>query len=159
MLELVISAIERGLRYEDGRIIGISGKVLKPRAIGKGYTGIQIPDNTGGYINVYCHKLIYYLVYGDERAFDPQYEIHHKNHIRDDNNPSNLELLEARTHESISSKLNTHSAKITLEIAREIRNVYEMGGVSQTYLAKRYGLSQQHISEIIQGKKWGSIWD
>lgn len=159
MIEIVKFAVSRGVRYENGAVFGVSGKVLQPRPIGDGYVGFQIPRPNGGFVNVYGHKLVYFLMTQDERAFSPAYEIHHKNGVRSDNKPDNLELMTAYDHESLSSRLNTHSAKIDLATARNIKAEYATGKLSQKALGEKYGLSQQHISDIVNGRKWGEIWD
>lgn len=159
MIEIVKFAVSRGVRYEKGRVVGVSGKPLAPRLAGKGYRVVGIPTPEGTFTNVYMHKLIYYLITLDDRAFNPMYEIHHEDGDRSNNAPNNLRLILAHDHESMPSKLNTHSAKITLQIARDIKAEYETMGVTQKALGHKYGLSQQHISAIVNGLKWGEIWE
>ncbi len=155
-IEQIKYAVERGIRYENGNIIGLRGKPLKPRKGGKGYKVVALPTPTG-FLNEYVHRLVYYFETGDVRVFDNNYEIHHNNGIRHDNRIGNLKLMGAREHESLSSKGNTHNAKIDYDTAQQIRTRYAKGGISQTDLAKEYDLSQQHVSDIIRGKKWGDI--
>lgn len=45
------------------------------------------------------------------------------------------------------------NTKISAEDAKDIRNKYKAGGVSQKALASEYGLSQQHISDIVRRKR------
>lgn len=47
-----------------------------------------------------------------------------------------------------------HSAKITLEVAKEIRERYSDGGVSQRRLAEEYRLSQSTIWQILNNEIW-----
>lgn len=154
MLNYVLKAMEKGLSYHDGKIFGVSGKELKPRNGGVGYRVISIPTEKGKFINCYVHKLVYWFETKDVRVFDSEYEIHHKNHKRDDNRIDNLELMLAREHESRSSKGNLHNARITQKIADEIVYRYTNEKISQKKLAIEYELSQQHISDIVTGKKW-----
>lgn len=146
-------AVGRGIQYVNGNIIGVSGKILKPRPAGKGYRTVQLPT-VRGYENVYVHKLVWYFETGDYRAFDNEYEIHHVNHIRHDNRFENLELLPSVVHESLSSRLNTHSAKITIDMADRIKSIYSLGKLSQKKIAEMFGLSQGHVSDIVNDKKW-----
>lgn len=149
-------AVSRGVAYCDGNIIGISGKPLKPRSAGKGYKTVQLPTPQG-FENVYVHKLVWYFETGDIRAFDNAYEIHHKNLKRDDNRFDNLEIMLSHNHESLSSKLNLRSAKISLDIADKIKELYAKGKMSQRAIAERFDLSQGHISDIVNDKKWGKF--
>lgn len=146
-------AISRGVTYFNGNIVGVSGKILKPRPAGKGYRTVQLPT-INGYENIYVHKLVWYFETGDVRAFSNDYEIHHKNHSRHDNRFENLEIMPAYDHESMSSRLNTRSAKITLDIADKIKSVYREGVLSQRKIAGMFGLSQGHVSAIVNNKKW-----
>ncbi len=50
-----------------------------------------------------------------------------------------------------------HQAKITKEIVLKIRFEYEAFNLSQKDLAKIYHISQQHICDIINKKKWKHI--
>jgi len=44
--------------------------------------------------------------------------------------------------------------KFTLEEAEEIRKEYSAGGISQTKLAVKYGVSQPIINMILRGKTY-----
>lgn len=46
------------------------------------------------------------------------------------------------------------NAKVTAEIAQEIRAEYTPGVVTQRELGARYGLSQGHVSHILLGQHW-----
>ena len=46
------------------------------------------------------------------------------------------------------------SAKLTYELAEEIRQRYAAGGILQRDLALDYGVDQSNISAIIRGKTW-----
>lgn len=157
-LDVVKFAISRGVRYEAGIIYGVSGRPLAPRPAGKGYRVVGLPKPDGGFTNIYVHKLVYYFETGDERAFEVGYEIDHANHDRSDNRFENLMLMASHDHESQSSRLNLRNARITVEIANKIRTEYQSGQYTQKQLASKYDLSQQHISDIVTGKKWGEKW-
>lgn len=100
--EIVDFAISRGVRYENGQVIGVRGKPLAPIPHSRGYVSYQMPTGKApsDYKLIYGHKLIYYLVYRDERAFSSEYEVHHKNLVKTDNSPDNLELKTVSTHRS-----------------------------------------------------------
>tara|TARA_R100001460_G_scaffold36405_3_gene69854 strand:- start:834 stop:1031 length:198 start_codon:yes stop_codon:yes gene_type:complete len=44
--------------------------------------------------------------------------------------------------------------KFTLEEAEQIRNEYKEGGISQTKLGEKYGVSQPIINMILRGKTY-----
>ena len=44
--------------------------------------------------------------------------------------------------------------KFTLEGAEQIRNEYKAGGISQTKLGEKYGVSQPIINMILRGKTY-----
>ena len=46
--------------------------------------------------------------------------------------------------------------KFTLEEAEAIRNEYKAGGISQTKLGEKYGVSQPIINMILRGKTYQS---
>lgn len=50
------------------------------------------------------------------------------------------------------------SNKLTEDQIREIRRIYVRGGLlTQGDLASRYGVGQQHISDIVNSKRWSYI--
>lgn len=55
----------------------------------------------------------------------------------------------------VTGKENIRNRKINLEIANEIRTLYKKDNYTQEELAKKYNLTQPHISEIINNKQWG----
>lgn len=48
----------------------------------------------------------------------------------------------------------TNKSKLTPEAAREIRRVYAEGNVSQGKLARRYGVSQSLINNLVLNKTY-----
>lgn len=52
---------------------------------------------------------------------------------------------------------HSRSAKLTEDDVREIRRRYREGGISQTALAREYGLCQASVHELVSGKTWGHV--
>ena len=52
---------------------------------------------------------------------------------------------------------NRRYCKMTIELARLIRNLYETGQGNQYQLAARFGVSQRTISLITRGESWREI--
>jgi hypothetical protein len=48
------------------------------------------------------------------------------------------------------------ATKLTPFVVRRIRRAYE-GGISQTSLARTYGVSQQRVSEIVNRQAWDYV--
>lgn len=83
----------------------------------------------------------------------------HSEKMSGENNP-----FHGKTHsEEMRKKLSqiakdrnrrTGGKKITLEVAREIRERYKKGDISITSLAKEYGLSRTYCGRLIKGEFW-----
>lgn len=88
----------------------------------------------------------------------------HKNNIKTDNRPENLywgtykdnaaDQIKNGTFKYAHPGLgeNHHSAKFSNEIIEKIRSEYTGKRGEQTSLAKKYGMAQQNISAIVNGK-------
>jgi hypothetical protein len=50
-----------------------------------------------------------------------------------------------------------HAAKLTADAVREIRARFAAGGVTQTALAREYGVDFRSVSQIIRRKRWQHI--
>lgn len=51
----------------------------------------------------------------------------------------------------------TNNAKLTDKAVREIRERYKAGGVTQTQLAKEYGVNQTKISDVVNYRTWKHV--
>lgn len=49
---------------------------------------------------------------------------------------------------------NTRAVKLSIEKAREIREIYSSGTSSYRKLAKQFGVHRLTIQSVIQGKRW-----
>lgn len=49
------------------------------------------------------------------------------------------------------------NAKLTEQDVKDIRTIYKIGNVTQSFLAKKYGVYQTLISDIINKKKWKHV--
>ena len=88
---------------------------------------------------------------------DNKPEINHINGNKSDNRVLNLEWVthrENHKHRISVLKQTSGAAKITKNIADEIRERFANGNITQTALGKEYGLCQQNISLIINRKCW-----
>lgn len=154
MNEHVLYAISRGLRYEDGQIIGLRGRPLKPYINGHGYKFVDLPKSSGGHTSVSHHKLVYYFETGDERAFAPEYSIHHIDGDRVNNSILNLRLMTLSDHMRLENTGEKNSnAKITKAQADEIK-IKRQAGYRPTELAQEYNITMTNVWYITSGKSW-----
>lgn len=155
-IEIIKYNLDEGrIRYnrETGYIIGVFGRPIG-RVIGKGYLACNLViPNTNRFTNIYNHHIAAYDIFG-EMGLDSKYHIHHVNGDRQDNRITNLQLLPKSVHMSQHNRLNTRSARINFDIAEEIRAYYATGDYTQYDLADMFNLSQQHISDIVNKRKW-----
>ena len=87
--------------------------------------------------------------------------INHKNGIKDDNRPENLEM--ATYSENMSHAFRTGlrgqwgeanpSAKLSNRQVEEIRSRYAEGDITQESLGQNYGVTFQTISSIVRGER------
>jgi DNA-binding XRE family transcriptional regulator len=125
--------------------------------------------NSGEYLQVrvmidgirYCtcaHRLVWFAKCG---KIPHGMIINHKNGVKHDNRPENLEIMSARenTLHAIKEGLRDHrgqknpAAKISDSDVARIRLRYASGGITQGELAKEYGVSFQTISKIVRGDR------
>lgn len=82
-------------------------------------------------------------------------EVNHINGIKHDNRVDNLEWCDRSHNEKHKVKMGLHNtAKLTMELAEEIRKQYKPRVVSTYTLAKKYNVSQGTIHQIIKEKIW-----
>jgi DNA invertase Pin-like site-specific DNA recombinase len=52
---------------------------------------------------------------------------------------------------------NGRHTKMTLELANEIRNIYQTEKISYQKLADKYGVSKSTIADIISNRTWKNV--
>lgn len=56
--------------------------------------------------------------------------------------------------DSLAKLRGPRTRKLAPAAARKIRHLYAAGGISQTVLARQFGVGQSQISRIIRGRQW-----
>ena len=92
-------------------------------------------------------------------------EINHKNGIKTDNRPENLEYVTMQENKAHGSRLGllphgerNGRAKLTEDQVREIRHM-NSNGIGQNRLAQMFGVSKFNIYSIVHHHTWRSIND
>lgn len=173
---LFLDAIKRGIFEIDntGRIWrlgkfhnhGTFIKLNKRRA--------ELDTNGRGYLRVWfmahrhhytcqAHRLVWRYFNGD---IPSGFQINHKNGIKYDNRPDNIELVSPRENQLhalyiIKTKVPNYgerngNAKINADQVLEIRNRAQCGD-SISLLSQAYNLSYTHMRRIVNHQRWSHI--
>jgi NUMOD4 motif/HNH endonuclease len=142
-------------RYQvsnQGRVLNLqTGNILKPWANKYGYRQITIWKDGKP-------QSLYVADWVAQEWLDPQpegKELNHKNHDRNDNSAANLEWVthqENITHNRLSGRKIARQ-KLTEDDVRRVRFANEQG-LTQSHIAKWFGVHQCTISDILTGRTW-----
>lgn len=105
-----------------------------------------------------AHRLVWQHLHGDLQV---GMVINHINGVKDDNRPSNLEVVtysENTTHAHRVGLIDQRgqrnpAAKISDHDVTAIRLAYASDVVTMRQLAERYGVSTQHVSKLVRGQR------
>ena len=133
-------------------------KKLKPAVSADGYLKTMLKSDEGKYVTVAVHRVIASAFLGEKKK---GYEVNHKNGIKTDNSPTNLEYCTRSENckHSFDTGLqkpkrgeSNGSAKLTDEAVRIIRSTPRTYGY-KTRLAAIFGVSPSHIKDIVSGRR------
>lgn len=135
--------------------------ILTPRLDSAGYYKLSIYRDAKRYTRL-VSRLVAITFLGPPPS--DKHEADHINAVRTDNRPENLrwlskkENLRRRDMSEIARGESQGLAKLTEEQVKQIRRRYAIGPkVTQTELAKEYGVDQSIISDIVNRKTWKHI--
>lgn len=108
-----------------------------------------------------AHRLVWQHRHGD---IEPGATINHKNGLKDDNRPGNLEPRSYGGNTAHAHRAGLRdqrgeknpAAKLTDNQVAQIRNAYASDGFTMQQLADRFDVSVQHISRVIKGGRRAS---
>ena len=124
---------------------------------GRGYLQVRVMIGGKRY-HALAHRLVWQRFMGN---IPRGMTINHKNGLKDDNRPGNLELVtpsENTKHAHRTGLRDQHgsknpAAKLTDNEVAQIRNAYAASGITMAALGDRFGISFQTISKIVHGKR------
>lgn len=105
-----------------------------------------------------AHRLVWQAAFGDIPDGKP---LNHINGIKDDNRPSNLEVVtysENTKHAYRIGLRDEHgqgnpACRLTDNQVAQIRASYASGAFTQQQIAERFGVRHQHVSRIVRGQR------
>jgi len=143
-------------KASDGRCI--KGRQIKLLKTSNGY--LFFAARSKGFSGpMLAHRAILSAFTGEMMGLD----VNHKNGIKDDNRLENLEW-NTRSENQLHAANNglkptgerSHLSKLKEKQVIEIRHLINIG-ISQSKIAKSYGVSQTAISKIKTNKKWKQL--
>lgn len=155
---------------EDGHIYSLNykntGKTLKlkPALSNDGYLKTMLLNDDKKYCTITVHRIVALAYFGEPNGL----QVNHKNGIKTDNWPCNLEYVTQSQNilHAYANNLNkprrgslNGMSKLTEQDVEEIRN-YAANFIGRYYgrkeLAKKYGVSEAHIKDIVNKRR--NIW-
>lgn len=124
---------------------------------------VKLRMGTNGYLNVLLgfksktgqiHRLV-------AEAFVPGrlpgLEVAHQNGDRTDNRAVNLSWKTRKENMADMRGHGTSGRKINIGIARQVREVYDRGDLTQTEVGKMFDLTQGTVGKIVRGELWAEV--
>lgn len=105
------------------------------------------------------HRLVYELLKG---SISDGLQIDHLCKIRNCVNPNHLEPVTPKENVRRSSAFGSiqqqgergSNARLTSEQIKEVKRLYSTGSFTQKELGEMFGISFQHVSQIVNNKRW-----
>lgn len=141
-----------------------AGHILKPTVTRDGYLTVRLYLPTGEWKIHFIQRVVALAFHGPMPG--EKYEVNHKNGIKADNRPDNLEWVtrsENLIHANrVLARFNQHGeghhkTYFVDDDIREIRRAYAAKEMGQVRLARRFGTTQATISRIIKRQTWAHI--
>jgi predicted XRE-type DNA-binding protein len=145
--------------YEDGKIYSnYRNKYKAPEVSKNGYLRVQlIQDKTRKKFSI--HKLVALLFLKNSNNFPV---INHKDGNKTNNHYSNLEWCTWRHNNKHAYDVglkcakgeNNGRAKLSKKEVKAIKTLYKKEKLPQWKIGQLFGISQQHVSAIVNNKYW-----
>ncbi len=148
----------RTIRYSTGGIRNLDGKILKPIRIGTGYFHCNVwKDRKMKMFSIHRLVALAFLLNPEGKR-----QVNHKDFNKANNRLDNLEWAtpkENTDHANLSKGQKRYrgdehkSSKITDAQVAQIRHLRKTSNITMAELAKMFGISQPHVSQIISLQK------
>lgn len=120
-----------------------------------GYIAVRLYVPKLGGIMRWVHRLVALAFHG---APDGRMDAAHKNHVRHDNRPENLEWASRKANMLQSApRLSRGEHRAAAKLSAEKVAIIRASDKSQAALAREFGVSQPTISGVIHGKGWKHV--
>ncbi|HUT87063.1 MAG TPA: HNH endonuclease signature motif containing protein [Candidatus Heimdallarchaeota archaeon] len=160
----VWSIDERGRVWRHMSRAGSGGVAVDPPTRAEHFDGryLRVSSQRNGIEHVTgAHRLVWQHYHGD---IPDELQINHKNGVKTDNRPDNLELVSPKENtehalllglSAVRGEANGHS-KLTTKIVQGIRLLYR-NGWTIAELAAVFHVSRGNIDFIVRGKTWAHV--
>lgn len=136
-----------------------SGKILSPRMTQKGYRMVSLFTGGVGH-QLKISRLVLTAFVGSP---PDDYVCNHKNGNKADDRLENLEWTTYKENTRHAREVlgktmgGRYNAKLTADQVQAIRDAWASGGISQSELARMYGISSSNVSRIVTGDEWKEV--
>lgn len=156
----LVSGSQRG-SVPTEKILSIP--IRAERSMSRGYPKVMFTVNGKRY-SIYAHRVVWMIA--NQADIPPGLEINHKNGVRHDNRPENLEPMTPQENALHAGQVlktlgkrdqrggKNSTSKLTAQQVLEIRKLWSDGEANQTTIGKLYRISQATVSSIVCHKTW-----
>lgn len=153
-----VRSVDRCVCDSRGRYTHLTGKLLKLRECRAGYYYVGLHKN-GQYNNRYVHRLVGIAFVPN---IDSKPEVNHKDGVRKNNNPNNLEWVTHSENALHSVRVlgnnqdnkgeNCHFNKYSEDLMRKVK--YLKGKMRGCDVARKYNVDSGLVYNIWKNRKW-----
>ena len=127
-------------------------RICKPQLNGIEYYSVRLYDRKKKTKNKYLINRLVAQAFLENPENKPQ--VNHKDSNKLNNKLSNLEWCTNGENQIHARNHGVKNHKLTMDIANEIRDIYNKGNITQAKLAKKYKISQPQVNNIVRNIRW-----
>ena len=151
-----VRQVDRTSIARGGELRTMAGDPCPQYENNRGYVDVRVLCG-GRRRRVALHAVVAFAFYGPR---PDGHDVDHLNGDKTDNRAANLDYCTRsenlrRYWAGVEGDDRNRAQKLTPAEARELKVHLDAGDVSQVELAERYGVSEQHVSNIKHGRRWG----